>query len=258
MTTHGDRALRLVYELLNCPSQVAYLQCAANQLRRLFSAELCLWTSIELISMTTTVLVDGGQLQDGVEQALSTQASEHPAILSYLANPADLSLRRVSDVASDRSWFESLVYRDPFRQYGARRQLSLVVLLEPPGRGEGWVLTRHGQDFTDTDVELAQMVLPALTAMDRLFRRLPVPVGHATMPTRGSTPLTRRETEVLKLISDGLTISAVSRTLGISSRTVHKHLEHAYIKLGQHDQLHAVDAARSLGLIAVPTGRGTL
>lgn len=55
--------------------------------------------------------------------------------------------------------------------------------------------------------------------------------------------LTRRETEVLALAAEGLTSDAIAERLVLSARTVHKHLEHAYAKLGVHNR---TEAARRL------------
>lgn len=44
--------------------------------------------------------------------------------------------------------------------------------------------------------------------------------------------LTRRETEVLTWVSDGKTNTEIGAILGTSPRTVQKHLEHIFEKLG--------------------------
>lgn len=58
--------------------------------------------------------------------------------------------------------------------------------------------------------------------------------------------LTPREREVLRELCAGKATSAISHTLGISARTVDKHLEHVYDKLQVNDRLSAVVAAREL------------
>jgi len=47
-----------------------------------------------------------------------------------------------------------------------------------------------------------------------------------------ATGLTPREGEVLLALAGGATPSQIARELAISRRTVHKHLEHVYRKLG--------------------------
>jgi DNA-binding CsgD family transcriptional regulator len=51
--------------------------------------------------------------------------------------------------------------------------------------------------------------------------------------------LSPREREVLDLVSSGLTNGQVARRLSISPRTVHKHLEHVYAKLGVTNRVAA-------------------
>jgi DNA-binding NarL/FixJ family response regulator len=62
--------------------------------------------------------------------------------------------------------------------------------------------------------------------------------------------LTPRELAVLGQLADGLTAAAIGRKLLITERTVHKHLERLYTKLGVGDRLAAVLLAQRLGLIA--------
>ncbi|MER7964943.1 response regulator transcription factor [Streptomyces ardesiacus] len=74
---------------------------------------------------------------------------------------------------------------------------------------------------------------------DRLMNRLRTP---------GST-LTRRETEVLALVADGLSNQAVGHRLHLTEGTVKSHLARVYAKLGVDSRTAAVAAATSLGLI---------
>jgi DNA-binding NarL/FixJ family response regulator len=62
--------------------------------------------------------------------------------------------------------------------------------------------------------------------------------------------LTPREVEVLTMVSKGLLARTIAARLAISPRTVHKHLENVYRKLGDHDRLIAVRHAESLGVIS--------
>ncbi|WP_138418714.1 helix-turn-helix domain-containing protein [Sinomonas gamaensis] len=52
--------------------------------------------------------------------------------------------------------------------------------------------------------------------------------------------MTSREHEILQLIGRGLTGVSVGHLLGISPRTVAKHLEHAYAKLGCTNRIDAL------------------
>ena len=62
--------------------------------------------------------------------------------------------------------------------------------------------------------------------------------------------LTSRELAVLHLLVEGCTALAMAHRLGISVRTVQKHLEHVYRKLGVGDRLGAVLTAQRTGLLS--------
>ncbi|MET9291501.1 response regulator transcription factor [Streptomyces sp. NPDC003077] len=61
--------------------------------------------------------------------------------------------------------------------------------------------------------------------------------------------LSRRETEVLQLVADGLSNAQISKHLFLSQATVKSHLVHIYAKLGVDSRTSAVAAATARGLI---------
>ncbi len=63
--------------------------------------------------------------------------------------------------------------------------------------------------------------------------------------------LSRRETEVLGWVSQGKTNSEIGTILGISPRTVQKHLERIYSRLGVENR----HAAMTMALEAMQPGR---
>ncbi|MCB5906625.1 response regulator [Streptomyces pinistramenti] len=64
-----------------------------------------------------------------------------------------------------------------------------------------------------------------------------------------ATALTRRETEVLQLVADGLSNAQISKKLFLSQATVKSHLVHIYAKLGVDSRTSAVAAGTAQGLI---------
>jgi DNA-binding CsgD family transcriptional regulator len=62
--------------------------------------------------------------------------------------------------------------------------------------------------------------------------------------------LTRRELEVLHLVSEGKSDKEVADSLFIDPRTVGFHLSRAYKKMGVKNRVQAVRKASGLGLIA--------
>ncbi|OLF09748.1 DNA-binding response regulator [Actinophytocola xinjiangensis] len=79
----------------------------------------------------------------------------------------------------------------------------------------------------------------APTVADRLLHRLRSP----------ATTLTRRETDVLLLVADGLSNQAIARRLHLTEGTVKSHLVRVFGKLGVDSRTAAVATATDLGLI---------
>ncbi|MET9272052.1 response regulator transcription factor [Kribbella sp. NPDC003557] len=79
----------------------------------------------------------------------------------------------------------------------------------------------------------------APSVADRLMTRLRTP----------GTALTRRETEVLGLVAQGLSNQAIGGQLHLTEGTVKSHLARIYTKLGVDSRTAAVATATSLGLI---------
>ena len=64
--------------------------------------------------------------------------------------------------------------------------------------------------------------------------------------------LTRRQLEVVELLGMGLTVQAIAHRLNLSPRTVGKHLERVYRRLGTSDRLMTVMRAHHYGLLREP------
>jgi DNA-binding NarL/FixJ family response regulator len=61
--------------------------------------------------------------------------------------------------------------------------------------------------------------------------------------------LTRRESDVIRYIADGLTSRQVAQKLGISKRTIDAHIASAQFKLGCDNRQQLICMATNLGLI---------
>jgi predicted ATPase/DNA-binding CsgD family transcriptional regulator len=69
------------------------------------------------------------------------------------------------------------------------------------------------------------------------------------VPERTTGPLSNRELEVLGLVAEGLTDARVAERLHLSPRTVGRHLESIYRKLGVSSRTAAAKRAAELGLL---------
>ena len=76
--------------------------------------------------------------------------------------------------------------------------------------------------------------------------------------TVGHLSLTRREQQVLALLSQGFANKQITRRLTIEEVTVRLHLRGVFRKLGVHNRTQAVSSATACGLLALPDRPATV
>jgi len=109
--------------------------------------------------------------------------------------------------------------------------------------------------------EVARCLQPVVAGLDRHVALLGRIEAEATAQRTSralaaSGPvLTPRELLVLRGIAGGSTVRGIAARLAISPRTVHKHQENLYRKLGAVDRLSAVLEAQRAGLLPVAERR---
>jgi DNA-binding NarL/FixJ family response regulator len=84
----------------------------------------------------------------------------------------------------------------------------------------------------------------------RVAANAPAPAtAPAARPAETESPLTDRETELLRLAAKGLSFETVGELMGISPHTVVAHVKKIYRKLAVHSRGEAVYEANQLGLL---------
>jgi DNA-binding CsgD family transcriptional regulator len=103
-----------------------------------------------------------------------------------------------------------------------------------------------------TDLEQLGATVPA-SRLRRRLRALGVrnlPRGPSRETRANPAGLTPRQSEVLALLTEGLTNAAIAERLVLSGRTVDHHVAAVLAKLGVANRHEAVAAAAELGLLA--------
>jgi DNA-binding CsgD family transcriptional regulator len=137
---------------------------------------------------------------------------------------------RRSDLQTRRHYRNGRLYREVLGPLGIEE--ILATALRGPRTHVCLSLHRDGHDFSPAAVDLLAALRPMLE------RRLVGLVDRGT--PGGPVGLTPRQHQVLTLVSRGLTDAAIGRQLGCSPRTVDKHLEHVYRRLGVRGRAEAV------------------
>ncbi len=143
----------------------------------------------------------------------------------------------------------------PLATVGLDRQLGINYRLG--GRTyRTFAIGRGQRSFDDEDLLVAGYVHRTLVSLDRQARLVARLTGSSDPVLGGpSLGLTGRELAVLQLVADGYWVRPISQLLGCSPRTVEKHLQNIYRKLGVRDRLNAVIAAQLAGLLPSRTDR---
>ena len=118
----------------------------------------------------------------------------------------------------------------------AHTRLSLAEALL--AKGDGAAARRH--------LALATEVLSELSAADDLARARRL-ADAAGAPAVG--PLSTREREVLRLVSQGMSNQEIAASLVLSEHTVHRHVANILTKLGQASRTGAASYAIRVGLV---------
>jgi DNA-binding NarL/FixJ family response regulator len=94
------------------------------------------------------------------------------------------------------------------------------------------------------------VVMPASVSSELIASSAGAPTVDVEVSAT-SAPLTRRETEVLGLLAQGLANKVVAARLGITEATVKTHIAAVYEKLNARNRAEAVVAAARQGLITL-------
>jgi DNA-binding CsgD family transcriptional regulator len=222
----------------------SFARHGVDTLRHLVPSELTTLSLCDLDTGHRSVVSDVPGAISGRElEAFDRHFHEHPLLLAHRRNPGAVT-QRLSDVACPRAFRRSPMYGDYYRRIGIEHVMAV------PFHGDrnvvvSFVFNRSGCDFSDRDRAVLENLRPHLGHLYRLSRAVDdarnawgVPPAD---PKRDVDPrLTGREREVLDALAGGKTDRDIAEILGISPRTVHKHLQHIYEKLGVETRTAAV------------------
>jgi DNA-binding CsgD family transcriptional regulator len=188
-----------------------------------------------------------GALDPATRAVFAAHVHQHPLVNHYRATGSGEPLM-ISDFLSQDRFHRLGLYAEFFRGIPVEHQLA-ISLPGPDEKVIGLALSRDRRDFCGQDRALLGVLrAPLIAALLRARRRQRA--GQALGPAAGggAAGLTDREIGILRLVAAGRTNSAIAHELRVSPRTVAKHLEHAYRKLGVSSRAAAVGCVAGIGL----------
>ena len=164
-----------------------------------------------------------GSLSAEDRAAFDRHFNQHP-LVRYHGHEGGARTQRISDCIPFERFRRSALYNDYYRRIRIDSAMALPVYV---GNGllVSFVLNRTRRNFSDRERLLLDLVRPHVA---KIYQR-----------TRGMNRLTVREAEILRWLAAGKSDAQIAAILGASPRTVQKHLQHIYEKLGVENRTAA-------------------
>jgi DNA-binding CsgD family transcriptional regulator len=223
----------------------AFARHGVENLPRLVASELTTLSVCDLRRNTRSVV-------SSPKAAISTEDracfdrffNSHPLVRFHSSTPGS-GTSRISDLPAGRSFKESALYNEYYRRIGIDHVVAVPLMVDEEVL-VSFVLNRKGRDFSDQERAFLDLVREPMSALYRnLFAREKGRGGFARLP------ITARERDVLSWVAAGKTDREIAEILGMSTRTVQKHLQHIYEKLGVETRTAAVMRAMECGARAL-------
>jgi DNA-binding CsgD family transcriptional regulator len=159
---------------------------------------------------------------------------QNPLVARMTTGPRPGAPLRISDVTTTRAFHALEIYTELYGPLGLEYQIAFTLPQRPP-RLLGIALSRRDRDFNDAECDLLSRARPFLIQAYRnalAFRSARRDAGERLAEALRSAGLTGREAECLAQVARGSSSADTARAIGIGVRTVDKHLQHAFAKLG--------------------------
>jgi DNA-binding CsgD family transcriptional regulator len=216
------RTFRAALDLLGAmseaaPDKASYARLGVEGLPELVASEFTTLSICHLASGKREVFgLPAGALSAEDRAAFDRHFHEHP-LVRFHAYQGGRVPQRISDSVPFEQFRRTALYNDYYRRIRIDHAIALPIYVRD-GLLVSFVLNRTRRDFTDRERALLDVLRPHLA---RIYQRINT-VGQ----------LTAREREVLRWVAAGKSDAQIGAILRISARTVQKHLQNVYDKLG--------------------------
>jgi DNA-binding CsgD family transcriptional regulator len=223
------RALTIVGEVIGLLDLEEFCKGLLRVLREAIPAEFCALNEVPAELPHTISLIDP-PVPAEFHLAFARHALQNP-LADHFMRTGEGRATRFSDLITRRQLHRLELYREVYGPLGVEYQIA-VTLPSGAERLLGIALSRGKRDFTAAECRLLNLSRPYLIQAYRnalahtaLARAATDQLAVSELRALG---LTKRQAEVLRLTAMGRSSQDAAAALGISMRTVQKHLEHCY------------------------------
>ena len=197
--------------------KVSFAKLGVERLPALVASEFTTLSICHLASGKREVFgLPAGALSAQDRAAFDRHFHEHP-LVRFHAYQGGRVPQRITDSVPFEQFRRTALYNDYYRRIRIDHAIALPIYVRD-GLLVSFVLNRTRRDFTDRERALLEVLRPHLA---KIYQRINT-VGQ----------LTTREAEVLRWVAAGKSDAQIGAILRISARTVQKHLQNIYDKLG--------------------------
>ena len=249
------RAVSLVDSLAELDDPAGFAGITLPGLATLVGCDVLTYNEIGLAAGETRYAdYPAGALDPETQPVFAAYVHEHPLVSHYRATGSSEPVM-ISDFLSRERFHRLGLYAEFFRGIPVEHQIA-ISLPGPDKQVIGVALSRARRDFSDQDRALLSVLrAPLIAALLRARRRQQAGQALSALAGCGLASLTDREIQILQLVAAGRTNVAIAHELQLSPRTVAKHLEHVYRKLGVSSRAAAVSCMTIAGTQDAPRRR---
>ena len=201
-------------------------------LPRLVSSELTTLSVCNLDSGHRRVVCDQpGAISRRELEVFDRYFFDHPLVREHGCNPVAVT-RRIEDLLPDSAFQRTPLFNDYYRAIRIDHVMAVPIHVDRHVL-VSFVVNRSKRGFSDRDRERVEVIRPHLGHLYRLSARKNEALEEIEA-------LTARERDVLGWLGAGKTDKDIAAILAISPRTVQKHLQRIYEKLGVETRTAAV------------------
>ena len=206
--------------------KASFARLGVERLPRLVASEFTTLSICHLASGKREVFgLPAGALSAEDRAAFDRHFHEHP-LVRYHAYQRGANTQRISDSLPLARFRRSALYNEYYRRIRIDHAMALPIYVRD-GLLVSFVLNRTRRDFTERERALLDLMRPHLA---KIFRK-----------ANSFGGLTAREAEVLRWVAAGKSDAQIGAILRISARTVQKHLQNVYDKLGVENRTAAAN-----------------
>lgn len=228
------------------PERDAFARRGLECLPRLVSSELTTLSVCNLETGHRSVVSDSpGSISRREIEVFDRYFYDHPLVREHGRNPAAVT-RCIGELLPESRFRRTPLYNDYYRVIRIDHVMAVPIHVDRRYL-VSFVLNRSKRGFSDRDRARLEIMRPHLGNLYRLSVAASRPEGTLTDEIALPESLTPRERDVLRWVAAGKTDRDIGAILEISPRTVHKHLQHVYEKLGVETRTAA--AMRAAGSV---------